>query len=197
MRYGCLARSMKSANSSKAPTHSSLYLPGSSPSSTICGSSRTMQYMTSFHYVRPLHELRPYDTRVYDLRALTCTRMRDIAPPSRVLYTKAQDIPPNYLAIGDSVTALNPIFAQGFTKVCMGSLILDYMLRKLSVTANAPGLRGGDSASATKTRVPTNFAKDFFAAVQDKVDDGFWAETKTRGESDYIHLMALFAQNEL
>lgn len=138
-----------------------------------------------------------YMTTLYDLRALTCTRMRDIAPPSRVLYTKARDIPPNFLAIGDSVTALNPIFAQGFTKVCMGSLILDSMLRKLSTTANAPGLRGGDSASATKTRVPTNFAKDFFAAVQDKVDDGFWAETKTRGEPHYIHLMALFAQYEL
>ncbi|KAG8895307.1 hypothetical protein FRC00_007625, partial [Tulasnella sp. 408] len=51
---------------------------------------------------------------------------------------KAKDLPPNFVAIGDAIMKLNPIYGQGTTKACIDVTTLDATLRRIPSTLPLP-----------------------------------------------------------
>lgn len=96
------------------------------------------------------HHLDDLDPTYVDLK---------IPPCSYIQYQKAQTgaIPSNFVAIGNAVMAVNPVFGQGMAKACIGAVTLDRFLGCL---------RKGKS-------IPTNFSKRFFALQAARID-GIW-----------------------
>ncbi|KAF5347376.1 hypothetical protein D9758_011287 [Tetrapyrgos nigripes] len=50
-------------------------------------------------------------------------------------FDKVPNLPSNWIALGDSVMRLNPVFGQGCTKALMGAVCLNTMLQKYGATA--------------------------------------------------------------
>ncbi|KAF8524139.1 hypothetical protein BU17DRAFT_43208 [Hysterangium stoloniferum] len=74
------------------------------------------------------------------------------APPSvYVRYYQAQNLPSNFIAIGDSVLQLNPIRGQGCTKACVEAVSLNALLSRCSP------LQYG-----SREVLPNNFGREFF-----------------------------------
>ncbi|KAJ7485099.1 hypothetical protein B0H11DRAFT_1722338 [Mycena galericulata] len=55
-----------------------------------------------------------------------------VAPTSYVRYHQATNLPSNWVAVGDSVMTLNPLFSEGCTKAFKGALALHNVLRATS-----------------------------------------------------------------
>ncbi|KAJ7463170.1 hypothetical protein FB451DRAFT_1139544 [Mycena latifolia] len=83
-----------------------------------------------------------------------------IAPTSYVRYHQAINLPANWVALGDSVMTLNPLFSEGCTKAFRGALALHNVLRATS----------GNTLSS-------NFSTKFFAEHFDKTDL-MWQNTR-------------------
>ncbi|KAG8931457.1 hypothetical protein FRC02_002686 [Tulasnella sp. 418] len=71
--------------------------------------------------------------------------------------------PRNFVGVGDSVMKVNPVFAQGMAKACMGAVTLGHVLQKSRI--------GKDGM------VPETFARDFFK-LQASRNDSIWQGTK-------------------
>ncbi|KAJ6551259.1 hypothetical protein B0H19DRAFT_951110 [Mycena capillaripes] len=84
-----------------------------------------------------------------------------IAPTSYVRYHQATNLPSNWVAVGDSVMTLNPLFSEGCTKAFRGALALHNVLR----------------ATSGNTILPSNFSIKFFAEHFDKTDL-MWQNTR-------------------
>ncbi|KAJ7737143.1 hypothetical protein DFH07DRAFT_985703, partial [Mycena maculata] len=83
-----------------------------------------------------------------------------IAPTSYIRYHQATNLPSNYVAVGDSVMTLNPLFSEGCTKAFRGALGLHNVLR-----------------ATFGTTLPSNFSTKFFAEHFDKTDL-MWQNTR-------------------
>ncbi|KAK0489411.1 hypothetical protein IW261DRAFT_413502 [Armillaria novae-zelandiae] len=59
--------------------------------------------------------------------SMTCSRVR-VPPTSYVRFENAVNLPSNWVAIGDSVMRVNPVFGQGCTKALLGAVCLNTML---------------------------------------------------------------------
>jgi hypothetical protein len=68
-----------------------------------------------------------------------------IATVTQVLYEKSEFVPPNFVAIGDSVMQSNPAYGFGATKACVGAITLAGLLAKVR-----------------STDLPSTFARWFF-----------------------------------
>ncbi|KAJ7932282.1 hypothetical protein B0H13DRAFT_2518783 [Mycena leptocephala] len=82
-----------------------------------------------------------------------------IAPTQYVRYHQATNLPSNWVAMGDSVMTLNPLFGEGCTKAFRGALALHNVLR------------------ASSNTLPLNFSTKFFAEHFDKTDL-MWQNTR-------------------
>ncbi|KAJ7269901.1 hypothetical protein C8J57DRAFT_1323879 [Mycena rebaudengoi] len=84
-----------------------------------------------------------------------------LAPTSYVQYHRATNLPSNWVALGDSVMTLNPLFSEGCTKAFKGALSLHNVLR----------------AASGNNVLPSNFSTKFFAEHFDKTDL-MWQNTR-------------------
>ncbi|KAJ4483520.1 hypothetical protein J3R30DRAFT_3835781 [Lentinula aciculospora] len=84
------------------------------------------------------------------------------APPtSYVQYHKTVNLPSNFIALGDSVSSVDPIYGQGCTKAFLGAVVLDSVLRaKLQAHAK---------------ELPADFSEQFFKEHFYKTDIFWWA----------------------
>ncbi|KAJ7588541.1 hypothetical protein C8J56DRAFT_785461 [Mycena floridula] len=81
-------------------------------------------------------------------------------PATHVRYHKATNLPSNWVAIGDSVMSVNPVFGQGINKGIMGIVSLNTMLRNIG------------------SNIPKDFSKTFFEMQANKIEP-IWQSTKT------------------
>ncbi|KAK0188415.1 hypothetical protein F5146DRAFT_1139933 [Armillaria mellea] len=60
---------------------------------------------------------------------MTCSQV-PFSGASYIRYDKAVSLPPNWIAIGDSVMKVNPLFGQGIVKALMGAICLNTLLQR-------------------------------------------------------------------
>ncbi|KAF9047117.1 hypothetical protein BDZ89DRAFT_26674 [Hymenopellis radicata] len=85
-----------------------------------------------------------------------------VAPSFWTHYERAPDLPSNWIALGDSVSRVNPLYGQGCTKALLDVLAMNTILHENS---SLPAL-------------PDNFSKRFFQAQAARMDP-LWQSTKT------------------
>ncbi|KAJ7489465.1 hypothetical protein FB451DRAFT_691135 [Mycena latifolia] len=86
-----------------------------------------------------------------------------VAPTSYMRYHQATNLPSNWIALGDSVMTLNPLFSEGCTKAFRCALALHNVLRRALATSG--------------NKLPSNFSTKFFAEQFDKTDLA-WQNTR-------------------
>ncbi|KAK0226312.1 hypothetical protein IW262DRAFT_757969 [Armillaria fumosa] len=94
---------------------------------------------------------------------MTCSRLA-FPGSSYIRYEKAVNLPSNWIALGDSVMRVNPIYGQGCTKAFFGALCLNTLLQNLTV-------------------IPRGFSKRYFDMHAAKIAP-LWHATKT---GDYAY----------
>lgn len=83
-------------------------------------------------------------------------------------YQESKGLPTNFVALGDAVCRVNPLYGHGFAKALAGATCLNTLLNR---TRNAPTL-------------PKTFSKDFFELHAKKIVPMwcvFSLETETDG----------------
>ncbi|KLO08763.1 hypothetical protein SCHPADRAFT_595212 [Schizopora paradoxa] len=78
-------------------------------------------------------------------------------------FERADFVPANFVAVGDSVMRVNPSFGQGCTKAVVGAIALDSLLRSGSMK--------------NRQDIPGNFSSKFFKLHYNKIVDA-WDGTK-------------------
>jgi len=78
-------------------------------------------------------------------------------------FERADFVPSNFVAIGDSVMRVNPSFGQGCTKAVVGAITLDSLLR-------SRGMKN-------RQDIPNSFSSNFFKLHYNKIADA-WEGTK-------------------
>ncbi|PBK68974.1 hypothetical protein ARMSODRAFT_1038412 [Armillaria solidipes] len=91
---------------------------------------------------------------------MTCSQV-PFAGASYIRFDKAVSLPPNWIAIGDSVMKVNPLFGQGIVKALMGAICLNTLLQKRDATAG----------------IPKDFSAEFFETQGNKISP-FWDADK-------------------
>ncbi|KAF8236757.1 hypothetical protein L208DRAFT_1390284 [Tricholoma matsutake] len=99
-----------------------------------------------------------------------------VAPTSYVQYHKAPKLPSNWIAIGDSVMTVNPVYGQGNNKAILGATTLNTVLR--SVQASAVW--------------PADFSRKFFEMQAARIEP-IWLGTKLL---DYDHFSTIPVSGE-
>ncbi|KAF9031538.1 hypothetical protein BDZ89DRAFT_1063935 [Hymenopellis radicata] len=126
------------------------------------------EYVASIHVTRPLPDwfwtFLEMMSEVED--TLTCSAVT--APASYwTHFENVPDLPSNWIAIGDSVSRVNPIYGHGCPKILLGVLAMNSLLHEASPK--------GD----TKTSVlPANFSQRFFKKQARRIQT-LWNITKT------------------
>ncbi|KAF8221557.1 hypothetical protein L208DRAFT_1327277 [Tricholoma matsutake] len=80
---------------------------------------------------------------------------------SYIKYHQARNLPDNYIAIGDSILRVNPIYGHGCSKAIMGAVTLNTVLK----------------STDSQNYLPVDFSKRFFDAQAAKIDP-IWEGTK-------------------
>ncbi|KAF7293767.1 hypothetical protein HMN09_01172000 [Mycena chlorophos] len=122
------------------------------------------QYAHSLYTVNPFPE---FFWNVLDLleeiEETAVVSLLRVPPTSYVRYSRATNMPSNFVALGDSVMTINPVFAEGCTKALRCVMALHTELLRASKTAGRS--------------LPRTFAKDFFEEEKDKTE---WLWDNTR-----------------
>lgn len=63
-----------------------------------------------------------------------------VGPLNYIQWQQAQDLPPNFVAIGDAIMKLNPVYGQGITKTCIDITTLDAVLRRIPSKLPLPNI---------------------------------------------------------
>ncbi|KAL5529778.1 hypothetical protein ACEPAG_5765 [Sanghuangporus baumii] len=82
---------------------------------------------------------------------------------SWIRYERAPYIPSNFVAVGDAVMRVNPIYGQGCSKAAIGAITIDSLLR--------------ESTMLTSTTIPQGFGRKFFKFHSSRIA-GTWDGTK-------------------
>ncbi|KAK0501776.1 hypothetical protein EDD18DRAFT_1144312 [Armillaria luteobubalina] len=89
--------------------------------------------------------------------SMTCSQV-PFAGASYIRFDKAVNLPPNWIAIGDSVMKVNPLFGQGIAKALMGTICLNTLLQ-------------------TRNAITKGFSAEFFEMQGNKISP-FWDTDK-------------------
>ncbi|KAG9047419.1 hypothetical protein FS837_002275 [Tulasnella sp. UAMH 9824] len=98
-----------------------------------------------------------------------------VGPLNWIQWHQAKSLPPNFVAIGDAIMKLNPVYGQGVTKACIDVTTLDAVLRRIPSTLPLP-----------------NVSKSFFKREVPRVQ-GLWDGTKA---NDYGFSTTVPAEGE-
>ncbi|KAK0489401.1 hypothetical protein IW261DRAFT_1390954 [Armillaria novae-zelandiae] len=90
---------------------------------------------------------------------MTCSQVR-FAPSTWIRYEKGVNLPSNWIATGDSVMRVNPIFGHGCSKAIGGAVCLNKLLQTVPVS------------------IPKDFSKQYFRMHADKIEP-IWNTNKT------------------
>ncbi|KAG8993688.1 hypothetical protein FRB90_000621 [Tulasnella sp. 427] len=63
-----------------------------------------------------------------------------VGPLNWVRWQMAEGLPPNFIAIGDAIMKLNPVYGQGITKTCIDITTLDAVLRRIQSKLPLPNV---------------------------------------------------------
>ncbi|KAK0466730.1 uncharacterized protein EV420DRAFT_1474171 [Desarmillaria tabescens] len=94
---------------------------------------------------------------------MTCSRVR-FPGSSHIRYERAVNLPSNWVALGDSVMRVNPVYGQGCSKAFYGALCLNKLL-------------------CNSTSIPKDFSKKYFSSHAEKIKP-IWASLKA---GDYAY----------
>ncbi|KAK0232717.1 hypothetical protein IW262DRAFT_1326368 [Armillaria fumosa] len=92
---------------------------------------------------------------------MTCSQVR-YPGSSYIRYENAVNLPANWVALGDSVMRVNPIYGQGCSKAIFGAICLDKLFKNMTV-------------------IPKGFSKKYFSIHSEKIKP-IWVSLKA---SDY------------
>ncbi|KAK0466737.1 uncharacterized protein EV420DRAFT_1505043 [Desarmillaria tabescens] len=96
---------------------------------------------------------------------MTCSHL-PFSGASYIRYDKAVNLPANWIATGDSVMKLNPLYGQGVVKALMDAICLNTLLHKHRMTSF----------------VPKDFSTEFFEMQKNKISR-LWNANKNRDYS--------------
>ncbi|KAF9047116.1 hypothetical protein BDZ89DRAFT_1058184 [Hymenopellis radicata] len=99
-----------------------------------------------------------------------------VGPSYWTHYEKAKNLPSNWIAIGDSISRLNPLYGQGVSKAMLGALSLNTILHQ----------------NRTRAELPRNLVKQFFQSHAVKVAP-LWQGTKY---ADYAQSTTIPSEGE-
>ncbi|KAM6501577.1 hypothetical protein JOM56_001554 [Amanita muscaria] len=100
-----------------------------------------------------------YDT-LHLLKEVEDKMTKKVVPMPPSVYTafhRARNMPSNWIAVGDSIMTINPILAQGVSKVLLGVATLNSLLHQ-------------QGQSERPDRLTENFANRFFHAQAEKIE---------------------------
>ncbi|KAK0466719.1 uncharacterized protein EV420DRAFT_1260875 [Desarmillaria tabescens] len=102
---------------------------------------------------------------------MTCSHL-PFSGASYIRYDKAVNLPTNWIAIGDSVMKVNPLFGQGVAKALLGAICLNTLLQKCAATG----------------AIPKDFSTKFFEMQKNKIshlcpDYGYHTTVPIPGET--------------
>ncbi|KIY63038.1 hypothetical protein CYLTODRAFT_458461 [Cylindrobasidium torrendii FP15055 ss-10] len=124
-------------------------------------------------YARSLNLVQPLPEWVYETLEIlrgcedNMVLKRVTAPASYwTQYHTCPDLPSNFVALGDAVARLNPVYAQGTIKSFYGGVCINNLL----------------DTSRAEASLPPNFSRDFFKMQADKIAL-LWAGPKTNDYS--------------
>ncbi|KAG7444005.1 uncharacterized protein BT62DRAFT_952936 [Guyanagaster necrorhizus] len=103
---------------------------------------------------------------------MTCSRVR-FPGSSHIRYERAVNLPSNWVALGDSVMRVNPVYGQGCSKAFYGALCLNALLLNL-------------------TSIPKDFSKKYFSSHAEKIKP-LWTSLKS---GDYAYKTTVPVQGE-
>ncbi|KAK0501773.1 hypothetical protein EDD18DRAFT_1347844 [Armillaria luteobubalina] len=89
---------------------------------------------------------------------MTCSQVR-FAPSTWIRYERGVNLPSNWIAVGDSVMRVNPIFGHGCSKAIYGAICLNNLLQTVP------------------NSIPMDFSKKYFRMHADKIEP-LWNMTK-------------------
>ncbi|KIY62533.1 hypothetical protein CYLTODRAFT_383478 [Cylindrobasidium torrendii FP15055 ss-10] len=134
-------------------------------------------------YARSLNVVQPLPEHIYGTLELlrgcedTMTFQHIAIPaPFWLQYHTCPDLPSNFVALGDAVTRLNPLYGQGIVKAFYGGVCINTLLED----------------SRTKPSLPPHFSRDFFKMQATKTDP-MWAGPKT---NDYSYATTIPEEGE-
>nr|GAT55263.1 predicted protein [Mycena chlorophos] len=122
------------------------------------------QYAHTLYQVEPIPD---FFWKVLDLleeiEETAVVSLLRVPPTSYVRYSRATNMPSNFVALGDSVMAVNPVFGEGCTKALRCAMALHTELLRASKTSGRS--------------LPPTFAQSFFKEEKDKTE---WLWDNTR-----------------
>ncbi|KIY62532.1 hypothetical protein CYLTODRAFT_458908 [Cylindrobasidium torrendii FP15055 ss-10] len=134
-------------------------------------------------YVRSLKVSQPLPERVCEtlelLRGCEDTMVSQhiaIPAPFWTQYQDCPDLPSNFVALGDAVARLNPVYGQGIIKSFSGGVCINTLL----------------DSSRTKASLPPHFSREFFKMQADKITP-LWEGPKT---NDYAYATTIPEEGE-
>ncbi|KIJ68613.1 hypothetical protein HYDPIDRAFT_81894 [Hydnomerulius pinastri MD-312] len=89
-----------------------------------------------------------------------------LPPCNHVRFHEMSNLPSNFIAIGDSVMRLNPVFGHGIPCAVQGCITLNKLLSELTKSQGAGGLP-----------LPSSFSREFFKTQWGKIQ-AFWEDAK-------------------
>ncbi|KAF7308206.1 hypothetical protein HMN09_00668500 [Mycena chlorophos] len=122
------------------------------------------QYAHSLYEIEPIAE---YFWKILDLleeiEDTAMVSLLRVPATSYVRYSRATNMPSNFVALGDSVMTVNPLFGEGCTKALRCAMALHTELLRANKTS--------------PRSLPHTFAKDFFEEEKVKTE-WLWDETR-------------------
>ncbi|KAF5347544.1 hypothetical protein D9757_014296 [Collybiopsis confluens] len=124
-------------------------------------------YLRSLVPIDPKHPVPEWIFQIINIlkethTPITFSHVR-VPPTSYIRYHRTMNLPRNFIAVGDSVMSIDPLFGQGCTKAMLGAVVLHSVL-------STAGINGG-------TQLPSDFSNSFFKDHFNKTDD-FWQTTR-------------------
>ncbi|KAK0466721.1 uncharacterized protein EV420DRAFT_1698330 [Desarmillaria tabescens] len=103
-----------------------------------------------------LDEVKHYEVQ----DSMTCSRVR-VPPTTYVRFEDAVNLPSNWVAIGDSVMRVNPVFGQGCTKALIGAVCLNTILVGVQTTVALPRKFSQMFFETQGAKIATSLAGDY------------------------------------
>ncbi|KAF7322192.1 hypothetical protein MKEN_00743700 [Mycena kentingensis (nom. inval.)] len=120
-------------------------------------------YMHGLYTVEPIPDwIFEFVGRLREIEDTSLLSLVKVPPTTYVRYHLAQDLPSNFVALGDSVMTVNPIFGEGCTKAMRCAMALHNILFRAQKTSNA---------------IPSTFSKDFFKLERQRTEY-VWENTR-------------------
>ncbi|KAF7322200.1 hypothetical protein MKEN_00744500 [Mycena kentingensis (nom. inval.)] len=139
-----------------------------------------LAYMHGLYTVEPIPDwIFEFVDRLREIEHTSLLSLVKVPPTTYVRYHLAENLPSNFVALGDSVMTVNPIFGEGCTKAMRCAMALHTTLF---------------SAQKTSNTIPSTFSKDFFKLERQRTEY-VWGE-HSHPSSDYGALTTVPIEGE-